>query len=1098
MIGDIINEVTSSESAKELSASEEIYLDFRRRIEPGLFDAGYDLFPAKSRTYTSSITGKSFTDQTLRQHLLTGPAFAARVNAALRELDPENALSNEDLFTAMCLAAVHDVHKDQPGQQRRREQPRGVKDEDKDVTEAEVEAVVETLDLPVGGNYPELHDYRAAALAAETRSGRHRSAVSRTFFGEMRHWVRLMDAAAGLESPTENSRLDGKLRKISDTVTFRYHELGDTKGIATNLLNRFIADQIESNGAILLAFFTEGALYLAPTDGDTGIETFHPMPKEVGADTALEQFAPDFTDAIVNANPTLASEQSLRSSLDDGQWARGYLSVPPLLHLFADIEEIFAAVKADVRDRATRGSGEVDQYSIYKRAVKFAVATGLIDDPPDNHVKAQTLGIFLGTVYRGLLYDDRTGLTPGDTRAARYDIATAMNVPKAREILLDEVDEAVVTEDSLCESAIKTLAAYFDTDPDSIRDDLLSGVVSKQLRVETVVIALCYLNQDNRMAQPLGAILDMAYEDFFAYYRKWPSHWDDARGDPWDKDWPPRRKHDQFETELLGNLPAALGYYLRRYLTVDGEQYPQPIFGEKYDQYTSSTQPRICLLCNDQLVGERNALDQFKASESHIGRALTFTHHKQISPDQSSPNSVICAMCDLEFTLRNASHSPGDDQDELYLFTAPDYFHIPADVVIAEALHEHLTTNSGSIAQQATALIRGQPERRSDALSVVLDVLDDDVEDFQQDVLNYDSGYTGGNAVGVFRLDTPVRPNNSNELTRVPRWAVAVYTSVLFAWLTGSRVLLTDSPFPTTDFDEFNGTVHCEGVPGPVDRYLGTDLTVASLRDLGGPDAYSLTRHFAPYESGAADVLYRSEGVDDTAASLVDTPQTLEITTQLGVALYRQSALLYLTNRRYDGDLQRLKTVLERLPQPFPGAQTILTGRKEDQITDLSGQFGARVLDTLTHSEMRNTFIKLADAGFDIVNPGKNASNHKYGRLFRTARESLSDSLTQNTTRDELVEIIAGKVMADGRRARQNHGNPEYADEKYIREPAREFANTFVDDVFYDICDGDFYELRRQENALAAGYNAAMREREQEFFVSLNDEDSDEITTEVN
>ena len=88
--------------------------------------------------------------------------------------------------------------------------------------------------------------------------------------------------------------------------------------------------------------------------------------------------------------------------------------------------------------------------------------------------------------------------------------------------------------------------------------------------------------------------------------------------------------------------------------------------------------------------------------------------------------------------------------------------------------------------------------------------------------------------------------------------------------------------------------------------------------------------------------------------------------------------------------------------------------------------------------------------------------------------------------------------MADGRRARQNHGDPEYADEKYIREPARSFARTFVDDVFYGICDGDFYELRRQENSLAAGYNAAMREREQEFFENLDKSNDDEITTEAN
>ena len=1098
MIGDIIEEVTASDDTQELTASEEVYLDFRRRIEPGLFDAGYDLLPAKSRTHTSRITNEPFTDQSLRQHLLTGPAFAARINAALRQLDPDNALSDSELFNAMCLAAVHDIHKDRPGQQRRREQPRGVEDEDKDVTGAEIKRVVETLDLPVDGNHPGIEDYHASALAAETQSGRHRSATSRMFFGKIRHWVRLMDAAAGLDSPNAHERIAGKIADISEAVAFRHHELGDTKGIATNLLNRYIADQIESSETVLIAFFTEGALYLADTDSETGIETVCTVPNDAAVDTELEQLAPEFTDAIVDSNPALASEQSLRSSLDDGQWARGYLSVPPLLHLFADIEDIFAAVKADVKDRATRGSGEVSQYSIYERAVKFSVATRLIDAPPKNHVKAQTLGIFLGTVYRELFYDKRTGLTPEDTRAARRDIATAMDVPEARELLLEELDDPVITEKSLSESAVETLAEYFETDTESIRDDLLDGVLSKQLRVETVIIALCYLDRDGRMEQPLGAILDTAYDDFFDYYHEWQSHWDDARGDPWDDEWPPERKSEQFETELLGNLPAALSYYVRRYLTVDGEQYSHPAFGEKYDEYTRGSQPRVCLLCNDQLVGERNALSQFKTKEGQIGRALTFTHQKPVSPEYNSPNSVVCEMCNLELTLRNATHSPDTDRDELYMFTAPDYFHIPADVTIAERLHSHLTTNSGAIAQQAAALVTGQPKHRSDAREIVLEVLDNDIEDFQQDVLNYDSGYTGGNAVGVFRLDTPVRPNSSNELTRVPRWAVAVYTSVLFAWLTGSRILLTDSPFPTTDFDEFNGTVHCEGVPGPVDRHLRTDLTIASLRDLKGPDEHTLQRHFAPYETGAQDVLYQQGDVDDAESPSVDTPQTLTITTQLGAALYRQSALLYLTNRRYDYDLQRLKTLLERFQQPFPGAQTALTGRTADQLTDLPGQFGAHVLDTLTHQHMRNTFTNLADDGFEIVSPGKGASNYEYGRLFRTACESLSDSLTRNTTRDELVEIVAGEVMADGRRARQNHGNPEYADEKYIREPARSFARTFVDDVFYGICDDDFYELRRQENALAAGYNAAMREREQEFFDNLDESNDDEITTEAN
>jgi CRISPR type I-D-associated protein Csc3/Cas10d len=68
--------------------------------------------------------------------------------------------------------------------------------------------------------------------------------------------------------------------------------------------------------------------------------------------------------------------------------------------------------------------------------------------------------------------------------------------------------------------------------------------------------------------------------------------------------------------------------------------------------------------------------------------------------------------------------------------------------------------------------------------------------------------------------------------------------------------------------------------------------------------------------------------------------------------------------------------------------------------------------------------------------------------------------------------------------------NTDFADEAVKREAAQDFADLFVNDVFYGMCDGDFYRFRRHENSLAAGYNAAIRRRQHESFQEAADRDS--------
>lgn len=58
--------------------SDEAYIRFRRVVESGMVNAGFDLIPSKSSDVTQRSSGEKFTDQTLRGHILNGAAFGAQ------------------------------------------------------------------------------------------------------------------------------------------------------------------------------------------------------------------------------------------------------------------------------------------------------------------------------------------------------------------------------------------------------------------------------------------------------------------------------------------------------------------------------------------------------------------------------------------------------------------------------------------------------------------------------------------------------------------------------------------------------------------------------------------------------------------------------------------------------------------------------------------------------------------------------------------------------------------------------------------------------------------------------------------------------------
>ena len=1081
--------------------SDEAYVRFRRVVESGMVNAGFDLIPSKSSDVTQRSSGEKFTDQTLRGHILNGAAFGVQFNDTLKKIDPSSSLSQAELLNALALFACHDFHKTDKPQKRRFRSEGGLGDEDKDLGEDEVRELVDTLRLEELDTDLCFRDYYASALGAEKMSGRHKQ-VSSKRFDILKDWVRLMDAAAGMQSPVEANSLENRVQKISSEVSLHYHSVDDTRGVSTNILNHAISEYLTNNeGVEDIVYFHNGVIYIAEKNGiplqssDEGT-----VPED-----DLEEVLQQFIKSVKESREELQKPQELLGFLNTaGVLPKGYLKINSTSYFLSGIENIFAAVREYLEGRSSQDNWSV--YSVYSDSLIAALAWDLVDEVPSTHNKTQALGIYAGTVFMELFKH----LNGGDTRKSLIDLCNALELGSAGVRLLKEYDaeDTPFSSDNLSTGEVEAVSESTGMDADEVREDAdsvdLHGGGNKSF---AQVAVMAFLNGDPdgvpRRELPIEEILREMESMFLSYYRNWEGDWDDKRGTNWDSEWDRAKKTKEFERELQGVLPKASEHYIRSNVEIDGYWFAQEETKDKHNEYTKKSQGHICLLCNDLLIGD-TSLSSFESGQDIVGKGLGFSHLKKIDADGGEPNGVICPICDLEMTLRNSVHETNADESPQYLIIAPDYFHSAVDIKIEKILKRELYEGGGGdLLQTSRELIGSDPSKRSEAIESVLSTLKktEEQEEFQNSLKNYDAAFDVKGSIGVYRLSPPRRANDPNkEVTRVPRWYFAAYFAVVFSWLTSSRVLLTDTPIPTTEFDDFNEMIQIEGAPPPVQRFVGETVTISRLGERNVWTEYEFAHLMKSDDRGPAepDTAFESS-VESEQATLTQqyadnqneevndetTTYEFRINTGLAESLYKMTAFSYVGFRAHGFDIQRFATLLSDLQKPFVGANTLLKG--DEQLGGYTALRAADILDTLIHQDMSNRLEELAEAGFEAAQPNPDTdSNHEYERLFRVARDSISDGVTKNADKDEMVDMVTGDVMKAAARARKKNArtgdDEKYAKEKYTREPAEEFARVFIDDVFIEMCDGEFYELRRLENKLASGYNAAIRRKLQEWF----------------
>ena len=1080
-----------------LADADRTYLEFRQTVDPGMFDAQFDVTPAKSRAIRSRQTGRPHTDQTLRSHVLNGAAFGARLNHALRQLDPATALSDDELLEAMALYACHDLHKTREAQLRRASETER-RDADKDISEEEVARYVDLLRLKELDVDLQVQDYRASALAAEESSGRYREAPSRKFTHH-RDWIRVMDAAASLDSPVAEPGLESRIREISGDVTLSSHRFDDTKGILTNLLHTTIVDRVgDSDGVVPVVYFTDGALYLSREAG--AVEDTLTSDEE-----SCIGLTDDFIKTLRDSRKSFRDYEAITNSIDE-DFQKGQLKISSSMYLLSGLRTSLKAVRALLENRSKHA--DWNGYNIYRYALETGVAGSLLSDPLPRAEKAIPLGLLISTYYGEIYYP----LSGEERRETIRHLCNALDIAHVGEWIGGNTEGWYLGYENQdpAPSAIETLSSHFELSGDEIEEELRDGIAPLRggTRAFPVLIAACLLaetdSSDTRLDErPLSDLLKRVEGKLLNYYEQWPDEWDNSAPIDAGHDESSADKVERFRRYKEGLIWRSFPAYLKQNLEVNQKRIFEADPGKTMvEEYQSPSQPHVCLRCNDVLIGS-GSLSDFDNGAFYAG----FSHHKPVNSAGGEPTSAVCPQCALEKTLRESAHDQSSDTH--YVFLAPDYFYAPGDVRIERRIRREIYLGNGyELLQLAERVVFGDAADRS----VLVEEIFEDFEeaqsesgddDFRNLIKNYDAMYQSEGVLGLFSFDPPRRDTDSRKLvTRIPRWITSTMTAIGLAWLTSSRALLTNTHIPATEFDDFADIVEFDFLPGAVQQHTDDRVTVSYLRDLQRSPEEIHIRSNLREEEGTATPADDVDGSGRQAEAIQESPEKgstregvgsesnspdrrrqrdgvidVRLQTDLEVKLYKLASILEITRQQHGSEIQRIKSVLERAKQPFPGAGTVLRG--DETRSHSRALHAALVLDTIQYPEMTNRIEALAEAGFDTLHPDAQAqSNYEYERLFRVARDAISDGLTQNADRDELVDIVAGDVM----KAAARNDDSEYGEEDWKREPAEEFGKIFVDDIFHGICDGDFYELRRHENHLASGYNAAIRRRLDEFF----------------
>jgi len=475
---------------------------------------------------------------------------------------------------------------------------------------------------------------------------------------------------------------------------------------------------------------------------------------------------------------------------------------------------------------------------------------------------------------------------------------------------------------------------------------------------------------------------------------------------------------EKIESKLVGDFEKEIKSFISDIVILNNTKYDFEI-PDIFDEYISKRNSKLCSICNRSTFGNKSDMESKKSLH---GLQAGFSNYVDLGASKPE-NLLLCKACQVEFGLRNIEINNEQEYRIFYHFI-PDYFYTPVTWSIAENIVQIVGNGKSQVLNIANTVISGEFNKN----------IEEDFENLAGDesglsVLESTIGEFKNN-YGTQILEYHRNSSNRNPLNDTSVHFLGIFTGLVAAQLSGSRVVITKkpiNPYPSTSFKEF-ANIDCG--KNQVLNITGTKVPLSEIED-------------------------RLKAL----SSIIRIGYSIEMKD----SLFAQHLRICRNN-----DLPGSYLLKKALRSNDNESQVIGNHLNDAYIIDLN--FG----DNMT----KNKLDKLAELGFRVAIP-KTYKPYAVERPFRESVKAITKIGIDDLGEEDYKNLVAGRLRKGLERGSQtfSKSKEDLGTEKGWGERIDEFAEYFVEEIFYGICDGNPGKLKRKSNNMADAYYSGVLKR---------------------
>jgi CRISPR-associated protein Csc3 len=1042
------------------SNSYEVLADYYEQVDPKLLDSGVAYLPAKSVEM-----GK--VDQPMISHIRNGVWAIIELNEALDMLG-KPLLDNSVLREIVALYVVHEIHKLNDNNFKAQF----------DISQKEASEWADKFGLSVFTPNLTAHDYQSVAVGQHLKTGYHSNLSSK--YTLYKPWVDIADTLASTEIPCATDYMQKKLDQINEELNFYYHKFNESIGILSNLIHTGVASWASAKGLIPLLIFEGGIVYI----GNEGTEC------KLNSAKDIEDVYNHFKKNMNNAHSAIKDPSELQKSKNP-QGPKGLYKFDNVYFFYSGLRNVLSAfMAAAVLDKDEKNRKVI--VDLINNTIIIDMGQPDMKYPPANFIDIPTRYITSIKADQDLVEVGNVVIhcTSKERKQGKYIL-----IPQRVEINGKTADYSKIEINGT--GLMKSQVGYrlhirddfgidigwsgeiisYSRAISGIRMQFIEPLIKlKALKTDNAVFETCILfGVDEGLAKILSQYGEGNEDDHHKAGGFWNYSYVIAKdllernisGITFKNISPDHAKIEylcnllnnyinNISVEKLNKLESTYLYpfkekmlvWISENLQVNGTMVYEAFKNksEKHESYLKGT--GICKLSNDSLFDSNSKSTSIPSQLLSMLR-YTFSNRLPIGPPQIKPKLEVSEPIWIELGLRSMGHVIKGGEDKIYYRLVPNYFYTPfLSEIVSDRLSLFNDSNLTSVKNIAQGLISQESIPMEERLPYQIwakELAKEWTSKSDQRILRY----AGNGFRGIFATYDIVfnKARESNKITE--HWFLGAYLGMILAATSGCRVVVGENPICVTKGDEFNEIIKFDSPYASVKRVFKDRLRLSELHK---------SIHLA---SLILSMGYERDPSDDIDEGFI--PKYLQ---KIKHHSFPGSSILKEIQRNYKKNKKDkfFKSKIWDRPE-------------EDGISDEVNRTGlltqSIMLDNIGGNEVSaNSIHELARIGLKVAIPiSKDYEPYKLERLFREAVKAIKTKRQGEFKRDDYVDAVAGRLLKMMKRA----GDDQFYYKTGLYDPKAtlEFAESFVDLVFYKLAGGQPGKLKRMSNDLSDGFFAA-------------------------